>query len=622
MNGTYQMTRRAAGRVGGRGPLALRRHGPHRRDPDLGEADRLRDDPAQRGRGTGPAAGRTSARLRSSPWRDRQGMMDRVVHGQVTGSTHASALSRRVAATIGVLAVWAALGVGHLTAGLLSAASSPLLAVGDAVVRLSPEPLIEFAKTTFGTNDKLVLLGAMFVVITLVGAVAGLLSRERPNHGRRGPRRDGRDRCGGGLLRAGVRRARPRRARDGDARGDRRLPLAAPPRSAGPAAGRGGRGRRVAAGRCSAAGPRPSGSARWRRRASARWSRATSRPPAPRSPHSSPARPTRNGPRPLPAAAAFPQLGTPTFLTANSDFYRIDTALRIPTLAGRRLAAARARDGRAGAHAELRRPDRPPARRASDHDDLRVQPGRRQPHLHGRTSSASRCATSCSKRASTRPLTSCSAGARKAGTPAPRRRWCMEPERGALLAIGMNGEALPPEHGFPVRMVVPGLYGYVSGTKWVVDLEATTFANPFRQGFWLERGWSQLGPIKTMSRIDAPQDSATVPADTVTVAGIAWAQHTGIAKVEVRVDGGPWQAAELSDGGLGRHVADVARRARAARGRATPSRRGPPTRAATPRPNSVPRSSPTAPPDGRASASPSPDSCLRWGRHRAKEQPR
>jgi DMSO/TMAO reductase YedYZ molybdopterin-dependent catalytic subunit len=104
---------------------------------------------------------------------------------------------------------------------------------------------------------------------------------------------------------------------------------------------------------------------------------------------------------------------------------------------------------------------------------------------------------------------------------------------------------LPPEHGFPVRMVVPGLYGYVSATKWVVDIEATTFADPLRKGFWFERGWSRLGPIKTMARIDTPR-SSTIPGGAVTVAGIAWAQHTGIAKVEVRVDGGPWQAATLS----------------------------------------------------------------------------
>jgi hypothetical protein len=107
--------------------------------------------------------------------------VDRVVGQRVERAT--ARLSRPVAAMIGVLAVWAALGVGHLVAGLLSAASSPFLAVGDAVVRLSPQSVTEFAKNTFGTSDKLVLLSAMFVVITLVGALAGLLSRERPNTG-------------------------------------------------------------------------------------------------------------------------------------------------------------------------------------------------------------------------------------------------------------------------------------------------------------------------------------------------------------------------------------------------------------------------------------------------------
>jgi DMSO/TMAO reductase YedYZ molybdopterin-dependent catalytic subunit len=120
----------------------------------------------------------------------------------------------------------------------------------------------------------------------------------------------------------------------------------------------------------------------------------------------------------------------------------------------------------------------------------------------------------------------------------------LEPDRGALLAVGMNGEALPLEHGFPVRMVVPGLYGFVSATKWVVDIEATTFAA--EQGYWLERGWSQEAPIKTQSRIDSPRGFSRVPAGPVTVAGIAWAQHTGVGKVEVRIDGGPWREAELT----------------------------------------------------------------------------
>src|SRR5699024_3196722 len=115
-------------------------------------------------------------------------------------------------------------------------------------------------------------------------------------------------------------------------------------------------------------------------------------------------------------------------------------------------------------------------------------------------------------------------------------------DRDALLAVGMNGEPLPPQHGFPVRMVVPGLYGYVSATKWLVDLEVTRFADD--QGYWTPRGWSARGPIKTASRIDVPGES--VDAGPTVVAGVAWAQHRGISAVEVRVDDGPWQPATLA----------------------------------------------------------------------------
>jgi hypothetical protein len=117
-------------------------------------------------------------------------------------------------------------------------------------------------------------------------------------------------------------------------------------------------------------------------------------------------------------------------------------------------------------------------------------------------------------------------------------------DRGAMLAIGMNGQPLPVEHGFPARMVVPGLYGYVSATKWVVDMELTTFSAA--QGYWIPRGYSQLAPVKTESRIDKPASFAHVSAGNVVVAGIAWAQTKGIARVEVRVDGGPWQDAQLA----------------------------------------------------------------------------
>jgi DMSO/TMAO reductase YedYZ molybdopterin-dependent catalytic subunit len=117
--------------------------------------------------------------------------------------------------------------------------------------------------------------------------------------------------------------------------------------------------------------------------------------------------------------------------------------------------------------------------------------------------------------------------------------------RNSLLAVGMNGEPLPLEHGFPVRMVVPGLYGYVSATKWVVELKLTRFAD--EAAFWTKNGWSARGPVKTSSRIDVPSNGASIAPGRTAIAGVAWAQHTGVAGMEVRIDGGAWQAARLAE---------------------------------------------------------------------------
>jgi DMSO/TMAO reductase YedYZ molybdopterin-dependent catalytic subunit len=106
--------------------------------------------------------------------------------------------------------------------------------------------------------------------------------------------------------------------------------------------------------------------------------------------------------------------------------------------------------------------------------------------------------------------------------------------RDALLAVAMNGALLPVVHGFPVRIVVPGLYGYVSATKWMTDIEVTTFAAAY--ACWAQRGWSQQGPIKTEFRIDVPAGGASLAPGRTAVAGVAWAQHKGIAAVEVRVN--------------------------------------------------------------------------------------
>ena len=120
-----------------------------------------------------------------------------------------------------------------------------------------------------------------------------------------------------------------------------------------------------------------------------------------------------------------------------------------------------------------------------------------------------------------------------------------DPDRQALLAIGMNGAPLPIEHGFPVRMVVPGLYGYVSATKWVTELKVTTFAED--QGYWTPLGWSARGTDQDRLAGSTRPRRATIDPGTVVVAGVAWAQHTGIAEVEVQIDQGPWQPAQLAE---------------------------------------------------------------------------
>jgi Oxidoreductase molybdopterin binding domain len=121
-----------------------------------------------------------------------------------------------------------------------------------------------------------------------------------------------------------------------------------------------------------------------------------------------------------------------------------------------------------------------------------------------------------------------------------------EAGRDALIALGMNGEPLPVAHGFPARLVVPGLYGFVSATKWVTELELTTFEA--YDPYWAKRGWAKRAPIKTMARIDTPRGLTHVAAGRNMIGGVAWAIHRGITKVEVKVDDGAWQPARLGQG--------------------------------------------------------------------------
>ena len=472
---------------------------------------------------------------------------------------------RSTAALIGVLAVAAALGAGHLVAGIVSPASSPFLAVGNSAIALAPQWLVEFAKSTFGTADKPVLLAGMAVVLLAVAAVAGILSRERPKPGVVAV-------TGLGLLGFAAVIASPAFTP---------VDLLAPAASAGvgvlvlrrlhalalsPAPPVDGVARRTVLLGVSAAvgfgalaagglgqllGGRLAGS---RDEVTAMLRRVGLAEPAPA----------------IPAGAAFPEIGTPPFLTSNAEFYRIDTALRIPTQT--------AADWSLRIHGMVDREI------TLTFDDLLARP------LLERTitmicvsnevgddyiSTADFVGVDLRAillEAGVAPgadqaLSTSSDGLWTAGTPVDV---LLEPDRGALLAVGMNGEALPPEHGFPVRMVVPGLYGYVSATKWVTDIELTTFDR--KQAYWLQRGWGRYGPVKTQSRIDVPRGYGSTPAGGVAVAGIAWSQPIGISRVEVRLDDGPWSDAELAtevsgvtwrmwrtvvDAGPGSHVVSV-----------------------------------------------------------------
>ena len=118
-----------------------------------------------------------------------------------------------------------------------------------------------------------------------------------------------------------------------------------------------------------------------------------------------------------------------------------------------------------------------------------------------------------------------------------------------MIVVGINGEALPNPRGFPARMLVPGLFGFVSATKWLERIEFTTYAA--RTAYWTEREWATDAPMLTQSRIDVPKSLGTLPKAKPVIAGVAWAQHRGIAKVEIRIDEGPWQQTTLAaDGGI------------------------------------------------------------------------
>jgi DMSO/TMAO reductase YedYZ molybdopterin-dependent catalytic subunit len=245
---------------------------------------------------------------------------------------------------------------------------------------------------------------------------------------------------------------------------------------------------------------------------------------------------------PLPRGVNLNVPGISSFITPNSSFYRVDTAIIVPEVDPAnwtlRIHGMVAREITIDFNQLLRRP------LIEDYITLTcVSDPVEGPYVgNAKWLGASLAALirAAGPRAGADQLLCTSVDGFTSGTPLQ----VVLDGRDALVAVAMNGTALPVEHGFPARLVVPGLYGYVSACKWVVDIEVTTFAAA--QAYWVPRGWSQLGPIKTESRIDVPTDGTSVKPGPVPVAGVAWAQHKGIEAVEVRVDKGTWHEARLA----------------------------------------------------------------------------
>ncbi|GAA0285727.1 sulfite oxidase [Streptomyces turgidiscabies] len=452
----------------------------------------------------------------------------------------------------GALAGFAALAVAELVAGVVRPQAGPVVAVGGAAIDRTPAAVKDWAIRHFGTDDKLVLQLGILAVLTifalllgiaalrfrrtasagvlLFGVVGAAAATSRPDS--TGvldalPSVAGAV-TGAALLYALVGRLTPRGpvtpARSApfpDAGWDRRGFVIAATAAAAASAGAGLLGRSL------------SGS----RSRSAVASRENVVLPAPASPAG-----------PVPKGAGLRVPGVSAFTTPSSDFYRVDTALVVPKVDATSWRLRIHGDG-------VRRP-----RNLSFDDLLRRELIERDitltcvsnevggPYVGNARWIGVRLAdllAECgveppSKGGPADQLVARSVDGMTIGSPVED----LMDGRDALLAVGMNGRPLPFDHGFPVRMVVPGLYGFVSACKWVEDIELTTFDS--YDPYWVKRGWARRAPVKTASRIDTPKPFARPAAGTVMVAGVAWAQHRGIDRVEVRVDDGPWQDARLA----------------------------------------------------------------------------
>lgn len=471
--------------------------------------------------------------------------------------------TRLWAPLLGIVSALGAFAVAELVALVVGSGSSPVLVVGAGVVDRVPPWLKDFAVETFGTADKTVLLLGIVLVLAVAAVAAGILETRRPPWGTAllvvvgavgvlaaVTRPDATPLwalptvvgvgVGIMLLRTGAARLRAWR-------GSALSPVVAPTGPAAPETPLSAARRREAldrrsflvfAGLTTATALVVGGASRMLSAGSRALTavRDAIRLPAPVGPVVV-----------VPAGASLDVPGLTPYVTPNDEFYRIDTALRVPEVNPDdwRLHVV----GLVEEEIEISFDELlalPLVEHATTLTCVSNQVGG---DLVGNAVWLGHPVRDLLARA--RPhadadmVLSRSADGWTASTPLDV---LTDPGRESLLAVGMNGEPLPLAHGFPVRMVVPGLYGYVSATKWVVELKVTRFADDV--AYWSTRGWSQRGPIKMSSRIDVPRSGASVSPGAdgdVVVAGVAWSQHTGIAGVEVRVDDGEWEQADLAE---------------------------------------------------------------------------
>ncbi|MFH8838208.1 sulfite oxidase [Streptomyces sp. NPDC017868] len=454
-------------------------------------------------------------------------------------------------ASVGILAAFTALAVAELVSGLVRPGTGPVAVVGGAVIDRTPAPVKDFAIRTFGENDKSVLQFGILAVLALIAVALGILATSHRRAGAAGVLLFG-------IIGAAAALGRPDSTGIGDV-----LPSAAgalagafvlcllaakavgvpDPAGAGGEDGVGGSSRRgllAAAGVTAAVAISAGALGRFftdRQGQGAVASRDGLVLPTPAS--QAPA---------VPVGVQSKAPGISAFTTSSSDFYRVDTALTVP-----RIDAGTWRlriHGRGVTRPRTYTLDQLLARPLIERDitltcvsnevggpyignarwigvplaDLLKEAGVIPPARGGKADQ----------------LVARSADGMTLGSPVED----VMDGRDAMLAVGMNGEPLPFDHGFPVRMLVPGLYGYVSACKWITDIELTTFEA--YDPYWVKRKWARRAPIKTQSRIDTPKPFARPAAGTVTIAGVAWAQRRGITRVEIRIDDGPWQDADLA----------------------------------------------------------------------------